>query len=171
MMTIELPYQFDTMALPRNILKGFVAGSTCMILFALAMSFKYGPLAAVPLLMAAALLAWTASKMMTGFPGYAKGTITQDAVIVEPSGYGPLKLQGLAGRYRLDQFTAVRVVYLGPRRNQSYQFADIFLVGFAGTSDICIANERDITAKALAPALAAVLSLPLEQVGLAPFDH
>jgi len=167
-MTIALPYQFDTMALPRNILKGFVAGSACMILFALAMSFKYGPLAAVPLLMAAALLAWISSKMMTAFPGYAKGTITQDEVIVEPSGYGPLKLQGLAGRYPLDRFSAVRVVYLGPGRNQSYFFANIFLIGHAGTADLCIAYERDIKAKDLAPALAASLSLPLESVGLAP---
>jgi hypothetical protein len=36
---------------------------------------------------------------------------------------------------------------------------------------VCVASERDTTAKALAPEIAAAVGLPLEQEGLVPFDH
>jgi hypothetical protein len=64
------------------------------------------------------------------------------------------------------------VIYLGPGRNSGgYLFARVYLVGREGTADVCVAYERDTTAKALAPEIAAALKLPLEQVGLAPFDR
>jgi hypothetical protein len=171
-LAVTLPYAFDTMALPRNILKGFVAGSAFMMLLALAMLIKYGPLAAVPFPLAAVFLAWVARKFLTGFAGIAKGTITQDAVIVEPSALGRIRLPSPAGRYPLGRFKAVRVTYLGPGRTSAgYLYAQIHLVGREGTADVCVALERDTTAKALAPEIAAAVGLRLEQVGLAPFDH
>jgi hypothetical protein len=72
-LTVTLPYEFDTIALRRNILKGFVAGSAFMMLLALAMLIKYGPLAAVPFPLAAVFLAWVARKFLTGFAGSARG--------------------------------------------------------------------------------------------------
>ena len=64
------------------------------------------------------------------------------------------------------------MTYPGPGRNSgSYFFAKVFLVGIEGTADVCVALERDTIAKALAPEIAAALKLPLEQDGLAPFDH
>ena len=47
----------------------------------------------------------------------------------------------------------------------------LFRLGRDGTADVCIASERDTTAKALAPEIAAAVGLPLEQEGLAPLDH
>jgi hypothetical protein len=136
-MAVTLPYQFDTIALPRNILKGFIAGSAFMMLLALAMLIKYGPLAAIPFPLAAVLLAWVARKFLTGFTGVARGTITQDVVVVEPSALGWIRLPGPAGRYPLRRFKAVRVTYLGPGRNSgSYFFAKVFLVGIEGTADV-----------------------------------
>jgi hypothetical protein len=176
-LAVNLPYVFDTIALPRNILKGFIAGSAFMLLLALAMLVKSGPLAAVPLLIASVFLGWVARKfhsgfLMTGFAGSARGTLSRDAVVVEQSALGRIPLPSPAGRHPLSRFKAVRVTYLGPRRNSGgYLFAKIYLVGRENMADVCIAYERDTAAKALAPQIAAAVELPLEQVGLAPFDH
>jgi hypothetical protein len=143
-----------------------------MMLFALAMLIKHGPLAAAPFPLAAVFLAWVARKYLTTFSGIGKGTITHDAVVVEPSALGRIRLPSPARRYPLGRFKAVRVTYLGPGRNGGgYLFAQVYLVGREGTADVCVAHERDTTAKALAPQIAAAVGLPLEQVGLAPFDH
>ncbi len=160
------------MALPRNILKGFLAGSAFMMLLALAMLIKYGALAAVPFLLAAVFLGGVARKYLTSFAGSAKGAITRDGVVVEPSAIGPIHLPSPAGRHPLSRFKAVRITYLGPGRSvQSHLLAQIPLVGREGAGDVCVAYERDTTAKALAPQIAAAVNLPLEQVGLVPFDH
>ena len=171
-MAIALPYEFDTMALPRNILKGFLAGSAFMLLVGVAMSIKYGPLACIPFLIAAALLVWVARKYLTIFGGSARGAITRDGVILEPSALGPIRLPGPAGLHPFSRFKAVRVTYSGPGRStQSHFFARIHLVGRDDTGDVCVAFERDTTAKALAPQIAMAVGLPLEQVGAIPFDH
>lgn len=172
-LAVTLPYDFDTMALPRKILGAFIGGSALMVLFALVMLIKSGPLAATPFPLAAVFLVWVARKSMTTFDGAAKGAINRDAVVIEPSTLGPLRLPGPAGTYRLGQFTAVRVIYNGPvpRAGGSYLFAQVYLIGREGTADICVASERDTNAKVLAPEIAAAVGLPLEQEGLAPFDH
>lgn len=171
-MAIALPYEFDTMALPRNILIGFLAGCAFMVLLAVAMSIKYWPLAATPFLLAALLLGWVARKYLTTFAGSAKGTITRDGVVVEPSALGPIRLPSPVGRHPLGRFKAVRITYLGPGRNtQGTLFARIHFIAREGTGDVCVAYERDTTAKALAPQIAAAVDLPLEQVGSIPFDH
>jgi len=107
------------------------------------------------------------------FDGLAKGAIRRDAVVVEPSAIGPLRIPSPVGTYRLDQFKAVRVSYGGPAPMGSggYYFAKVYLIGREGTADVCVANERDTTAKALAPEIAATVGLPLEQEGLVPFGH
>jgi hypothetical protein len=166
---VALPYEFDTVALPRNILKGIVAAGALMALLALVMFAKYGPLAAVPFTVAICFFAWIGRKYRTTFADYAKGAITQEAVIVEASALGPIRLPTPAGRHPLSLFKAVRVTYLGPNRNSAgYLYAQIHVVG---AKNVCVAYERDTAAKALAPELAAALRLPLEEVGLAPFDH
>ena len=172
-MAVTLPYDFDTMALPRKILSAMVGGSASMVLIALAMLIKNGPLATTPCLLAAFFLAWIARKYMTTFAGLAKGAINRDAVVIGPSALGPLRLPGPVGTYRLGRFKTVRVIYSGPvlRGSGGYLFANIYLIGREGTADVCIASERDTTAKALAPEIAAAVGLPLEQEGLAPFDH
>ncbi len=172
-MAVTLPYDFDTIALPRKILGAMVGGSALMVLFALAMLVKNGPLAAIPLLLAALLLAWVASKYMKTFVGFAKGSINRDAVVIGPSALGPLRIPSPVGTYRLGQFKTVRVIYSGPVPGGSggYLFAQVYLIGREGTADVCVASERDTTAKALAPEIAAAVGLPLEQEGLVPFDH
>jgi hypothetical protein len=161
------------MALPRKILSAMVGGSAFMVFSAVVMLIKNGPLATTPFLLAALFLAWVARKYMTTFAGLGKGAINRDAVVIEPSGLGPLRLPGPVGRYRLDQFKTVRVIYNGPVPGGSggYLFATVYLIGHEGTADVCVASARDTTAKALAPEIAAAVGLPLEQEGLAPFDH
>lgn len=172
-MALGLPYQFDTMKLSMTVLRAMLGGSAFMVFAAVVMLLKSGALAASPCMLAALLLAWVASKYMTTFAGAAKGAINRDAVVIEPSALGPLRLPGPVGTYRLDQFKTVRVIYGGPVPGASsgYLFAQVYLVGRDGTADICVASERDITAKALAPQIAAAARLPLEQEGLVPFDH
>ncbi len=172
-MAVTLPYEFDTMALPRKILGAFVGGSALMALFALVMLFKSGPLAATPFPLAAVFLAWAARKFIRTFSGLAKGAINRDAVVMEPSTLGPLRLPGPVGTFRLGQFKAVRVIYGGPVPGGSggYLFANVYLIGRDGTVDVCVASERDTTAKALASEIAAAVGLPFEREGLVPFDH
>ncbi len=172
-LAVTLPYDFDTMSLPRKILSAMVGGSALMVLFALIMLIKSGPLAATPFPLAALLLAWVARKYMTTFAGLAKGAISRDAVVIEPSALGLLRLPGPVGTHRLGQFKTVRVIYSGPVPGGSggYLFANVYLTGREGTADVCVASERDTTAKALAPEIAAAVGLPLEQEGLVPFDH
>jgi hypothetical protein len=172
-LTLALPYEFDTIRLSRTILSAMLGGSAFMVLLALAMLIKHGPLAASPFPLAALLLAWVARKYMTTFDGLAKGAIQRDAVVVEPSALGPLRLPSPVGTYRPGQFKAVRVIYAGPGPTGSggYLFAKVYLIGRDGTADVCVANERDTTAKALAPEIATAVGLPLEQEGLVPFDH
>ena len=173
-MALTLPYEFDTVKLSMTVLSAMLGGSAFMVFAALVMLMKSGPLAASPCLLAALLLAWVASKYMKSFDGLAKGTIQRDAVVVEPSALGPLPMPSPVGTHRLGQFKAVRVIYGGPvpgTGGGSYLFAKIYLIGREGTADVCVANERDTTAKALAPEIAAAVGLPLEQEGLVPFDH
>jgi hypothetical protein len=172
-LAVTLPYDFDTMALPRKILSVMVGGSALMVFFALVMFIKSGPLAAAPFPLAAVFLAWVARKYITTLAGLANGAINRDAVVIEPSALGPLHLPSPIGTYRLGQFKAVRVIYSGPVPGGSggYFFANVYLIGRDGTADVCIASERDTTAKALAPEIAAAVGLPLEQEGLAPLDH
>jgi hypothetical protein len=170
---VTLPYEFDTQALTRNILTGFIAGSAFILPLALVMLIKHGPLAAVPMTLAAVLLTWVGRKSLTVFRARAKGTITQDAVIIEPNALGRIRLPSSEGRYPLSRFKAVRVTYLGPnlRDGTGGCFAEVYLIDCNGTLDVCVAVERDMTAKVLAPQTAAAVRLPLEQVGAAPFDH
>jgi hypothetical protein len=56
-LAITLPYDFNTIALPRKILGAMVGGSAFMVLVALGMLIKNGPLAASPFPLAALLLA------------------------------------------------------------------------------------------------------------------
>ena len=171
-MAVTLPYEFDTQALTRNILTGFIVGSAFMLLLALVMLVKYGPLAAIPMTLAAVLLFWAGRKSMTVFRTRAKGIITQDAVIIEPNALGRVRLPSSEGRYPLSRFKAVRVTYEGPNRNTAGAlFAEVCLIDWKGTLDVCVAFERDTTAKVLAPQLAAAVRLPLEQIGVPPFDH
>lgn len=172
-MALTLPYEFDTMKLSMTVLSAMLGGSAFMVFAALVMLMKSGPLAASPCMLAALLLAWVASKYMTTFAGLAKGAIQSDAVVVEPSAIGPLRIPSPVGTYRLGQFKAVRVIYGGPVPGSGggYLFAKVYLIGREGTADVCVANERDTTAKALAPEIAAAVGLPLEQEGLVPFDH
>ena len=172
-MALTLPYEFDTMKLSMTVLSAMLGGSAFMMFAALVMLMKSGPLAASPCLLAALLLAWVASKYMKTFDGLARGSIQRDAVVVEPSAIGPLRIPSPVGTYRPGQFKAVRVIYAGPGPAGSggYYFAKIYLIGSEGTADVCVANERDTTAKALAPEIAAAVGLALEQEGLVPFGH
>ena len=54
-----------------------------MMLLALAMLIKYGPLAAIPFPLAAVLVAWFARKFLTGFTGVAKKKEKTDRFIFQ----------------------------------------------------------------------------------------
>jgi hypothetical protein len=172
-LALGLPYEFDTMKLSMTVLRAMLGGSAFMVFAAVVMLLKSGALAASPCMLAALLLAWVASNYTKTFDGLAQGAIRRDAVVVEPSALGPLRIPSPVGTYRLGQFKAVRVIYGGPAPIGSggYYFAKVYLIGREGIADVCVAYERDTTAKALAPEIAAAVGLPLEQEGLVPFDH
>src|SRR5258708_1302985 len=155
------------MPLPRKILTGMMGGSALMVLFALVMLIKGGPLAAVPLPLAALLLAWVARKYTTTFAGFARGAINGHAVVIEPSALGPLRLPGPVGTYRLDEFKAVRVIYSGPvpRGSGGYLFANVYLIGRGSIVDVCGSSQRDPTAKGPAPRNATARRPPPAQEG------
>ena len=166
---VSLPYDFDSVTLNRNILKGFLGGAAVLFaLVLLALTVKHSLAAAAHLLICGTILGFVGHKFATVAEG-AKGTITRDEVVVEPSAFYGIPLRSPAGRFPLQRFRAVRVEYLGPRaQGTSFLFARIWLIGHEGTPDVSLAMERDTTAKTLAPEIAAAVGLPLEQVGVAP---
>jgi hypothetical protein len=98
-----------------------------------------------------------------------RGTITADAVVVQPGRLYGIRLAGPAGRFPLRQFAAVRVERIpAPVDVQGRSHERVCLVGRDGTPDILIARTAFDTGRTLGEEMARVLALPYEE-RLAPY--
>jgi hypothetical protein len=168
-MATTLPYQFDTSRVVKQIMGGVLG-----VLLALLVGILYSLLvshstaAAIQLLLIAAIATYFGRLFLRNLT-VSIGTITADAVAVQPVRLFGIRLAGPAGRFPIGHFAAVRVervrtpsivdgmiVQGGPHERVS-------LVGRAGTPDILVARTSDDAGRAMGNELAATLKLPYQE--------
>ncbi len=108
-MAITLPYEFDTSGFVKLILRG-VLGLLLLVLVGILYSLlvTQSIAAAIQLSLVAAVATYFGRLFFRNLTG-SLGTITADAVVVQPSRLYGVRLPGPAGRFPISQFQAVRV--------------------------------------------------------------
>jgi hypothetical protein len=163
-MMVTLPYRFDTSGVVKTILSGML-GLLLVVLLGILYSLlvTHDRVAALALLIAATMLTYFARQFFKNLTG-SLGTITADAVIVEPVWLLGIRLAGPAGRFPITSFQTVRVdrisssvnVEVGPHER-------VCLVGKNGVPDILIARSDWEAGRTMGTQVAAVLGLPYEE--------
>jgi hypothetical protein len=172
-MAITLPYEFDTSAAVKLILRGLVALLVVVlvgILYSLLISRSTA--AAVQLLICAAIITYFARVFFTNLIG-SVGTITSDRIVVDSPHVAGFRLAGPSGSFSVRQFEAVRVERVTnpigiPLETQIGPHERVSLVGRQGTPDILVARTDDDEGRTLGNELAAALKLPYQE-RLAPY--
>ncbi|MFL5403860.1 MAG: hypothetical protein ACJ8BF_13695 [Gemmatimonadales bacterium] len=164
-MPIVLPYEFDTSGVVKVILRGTAAVLLVVLLgIGYSLLVSHDHIAAVQLLLIAAIAGYFARLLHRNLTGTV-GTISSDAIVVEPVELFGIRLAGPAGRFPIGRFDAVRVDCIThpvsiPLETQIRPHERVYLVGKEGTPDILIARtDRDV-GRLLGRELAAGLSLP-----------
>jgi hypothetical protein len=167
-MAITLPYQFDTSGVVKLILRG-VLGLLLVVLLGILYSLlvSHSSAAAIQLLLIAALITYFGSLFQKNLTGVL-GTITADAVVVQPGQLIGIRLAGPAGRFPISRFQAVLVERIPnpigiPIETQIQPHERVCLVGKDGTPDILIARTHRDAGRTLGNELAAALKLPFQE--------
>ena len=163
-MAIALPYEFDTSGVVKVILRG-VLGLLFVVLAGILYSLliSHSIAAAIQLLLVAALAAYFGSLFLRNLTG-SLGTITADAVVVQPGRFYGIRLAGPAGRFPISRFQAVRVERItNPTGMQIGPHERVCLLGKTGTPEILIARTDRDAGRTLGTDLAAALKLPYQE--------
>lgn len=164
-MALTLPHQFDTSGVVKLILRGVVGLLLIVflgILYSLIVSHSIA--ATIQLLVVAAVATYFGTLFLRNLTG-SLGTITADAIVVQPGELFGLRLASPAGRFPISQFQAVRVdrIRTPAIDVQGRPHERVCLVGKQGTPDILIARtDRDV-GRTLGNELATVLRLPYQE--------
>ncbi|HZE59183.1 MAG TPA: hypothetical protein VE085_01355 [Burkholderiales bacterium] len=161
---MTLPYEFDTTGVVKVILRGVLGLLALVILPGIFYSLfvSHSTAAAVQLLLIGGVVAIFGRVFFRNLIG-SQGTITPDAVVVQPSTLYGIRLAGPAGTFPMQQFEAVRVERIfGPLRTaQAPRWHErVSLKGKGGAPDILIARTALNAGVPLGHELAMVLSLP-----------
>jgi hypothetical protein len=166
-MTITLPYQFDSTRVVKLILRGVLGllGIVVVpgILYSLFISHSVA--AAIQLLLVGAFITWFGAVVFKKLTA-SVGTITAEAVVLQPARVFGIQLPGRSGRFPMRQFTSVRVERIfGPlgTAQAPHWHERIYLVGSAGTPDILIARTELEAGIPLGRELASTLGLPYQE--------
>ena len=169
-MAITLPYEFDTGAVVKVILRG-VLGILVVLLVGIFYSLlvSHSTAVIVQLLLIAAIATYFGRLFLRNLTG-SLGTITADAVVVQPGRLYGLRLAGPTGRFPISQFQAVRVerIRTPPIDVQGGPHERVSLVGRKGTPDILIARTALDAGRTVGNDLATALKLPYQE-HLAPY--
>ena len=164
-MAIALPYEFDTSGVVKQIMGG-VLGLLLIVLVGILYSLliSHSTAATIQLLLIAAIATYFGRIFLRNLPG-SLGTITADAVVVQPGELLGIRLAGAAGRFPISQFQAVRVERVPnpigiPIDIQIKPHERVYLVGKMGTPDILIARTHLDAGRTLGNELATALKLP-----------
>ena len=163
-MAIALPYEFDTSGVVKVILRG-VLGLLFVVLAGILYSLliSHSIAAAIQLLLVAALAAYFGSLFLRNLTG-SLGTITADAVVVQPGRFYGIRLAGPAGRFPISRFQAVRVERItNPTGVQIGPHERVCLVGKMGTPEILIARTDRDAGRAMGYELATALKIPYQE--------
>lgn len=163
-MAVSLPYQFDTSDTPKVILRGVLG----LLLLVIVPGILYSlltdhPAAGLQLLLIGGLTIYFGYRFLGGLEA-SRGTVTADAVVVEPGTLYGIRLSGPAGRFPVQQFKAVRVQCItAPFRAQGRSHERVLLAGRDGTPDILIARTALGAGRSLGRELAAALGLTYDE--------
>jgi hypothetical protein len=167
-MAIMLPYDFDTSRVVKQIMGG-VLGLLLVILVGVFYSLlvSHSTVATIQLLLIAAIATYFGRLFLRNLTG-SVGTITADAVVVQPGELAGIRLTGPAGRFPISQFQAVRVERVPnpigiPIETQIRPHERVFLVGGDSTPDILIARTHLDAGRIVGNELATALKLPYQE--------
>jgi hypothetical protein len=164
-MAVTLPYEFDTSGIVKVILRGVLGLLFVVvvpgIIYSLFISHRTA--AAIQLLLIAAIIMYFGRLFLRNLVG-SRGTITADAVEVQPGRLYGIRFAGPAGRFPMQQFAGVRVERISaPIGVQGRAHERVSLVGKDRTPDILIARTALDTGRTLGEEIARVLNLPYEE--------
>jgi hypothetical protein len=164
-MAITLPYEFDTSRVVKQIMGG-VLGLLLVLLLGVFYSLlvSHSTAATIQLLLIAAVAAYFGRIFLRNLTG-SVGTITTDAVMVQPGELLGIRLTGPAGRFPISQFQAVRVERVPnpigiPIETQIRPHERVYLLGKQGTPDILIARTHLDAGRIVGNELATAMNLP-----------
>jgi hypothetical protein len=167
-MAITLPYEFDTSGVVKQIMGG-VLGLLLIVLVGILYSLliSHSAAATVQLLLIAGIAAYFGRIFLRNLPG-SLGTITADAVVVQPGELLGIRLAGAEGRFPISQFQAVRVERVPnpigiPIETQIRPHERVLLVGRTGTPDILIARTHLDAGRTVGNELATALKLSYQE--------
>jgi hypothetical protein len=170
---ITLPYDFDTSATVKLIMRGFV-GLLAVVLVGILYSLlvSRSQAAALQLTLSAAVLIYFGHLFRKHLIG-VQGTISIDSVSVQPGKVCGVRLAGPLGKFPVGRFAAIRVERVTnplsmPLETQIGPHERVSLIGKEGTPDILIARTSDDAGRRLGSELAAALMLPYNEQ-LAPY--
>ena len=161
---ITLPYQFDTSGVVKLILRG-VLGLLLVVLVGILYSLLVSQsiAAAIQLLLVTAVATYFGSLFLKNLTG-SLGTITADAVVVQPGLLYGFRLAGPAGRFPIIQFQAVRVERIRTTIDvPGRPHERVYLAGKDGTPDILIARTALDAGRTVGNELASALKLPYQE--------
>jgi hypothetical protein len=165
---IALPYEFDTSGVVKLILRGAL-GLLVVVLLGIFYSLliSHSTAAAIQLLLILAIATYLGSLFLRNLPG-SVGTITADAVVVQPGRLFGIRLASPAGRFPISQFQAVRVERVPnpigiPIETQIRPHERVYLVGKNGTLDILVARTHHDAGREVGNELANVLRLQYQE--------
>jgi hypothetical protein len=165
-MAIILPYQFDTSGVVKVILRGAL-GLLLVVLLGILYSLfiSHSTPAAIQLLLTAGVATYFGRLFLRNLTA-SVGSISTDAVVVEPAQLYGIRLAGPSGRFPMGQFQGVLVernpnpigigIQIGP-------YERVCLLGVQGTPDILIARTDRDAGRTLGNELATVLRLPYQE--------
>jgi hypothetical protein len=164
-MAITLPYEFDTSGVVKQIMGGVLALLVVVlagILYSLLISHSIA--ATIQLLLIAGITTYFGRLFLRNLPG-SLGTITADAVVVQPGELLGIRLTSPAGRFPISQFQAVRVERIPnpigiPIETQIRPHERVYLVGKKGTPDILVARTHLDAGRIVGNELATAMKLP-----------
>ena len=145
-MRLTLPYQFDTTGVVKVILRGVLGLLVIVIVPGILYSLfvTQSAAAAIALSVVGAGVAFLGRVFLTHLSG-AAGTITAEAVVLQPARLYGLRLWSPSGRFPPARFTAVRVERSFGPIDTAYapQWHErVWLVGAAGTPDLLIGRTE-----------------------------
>ena len=164
---ITLPYRFDTSSVWHTIIKGALGLNALLIaFFTFAALARQWPMALG--LVVCEFIVLTVTRLVWRLQEGSVGTLWSDRVEVESDVLFGLPLPGPKGRYALDRFATIRVEFRpGPTQPgvQGGPNEIVWLMGKANTPKIALARTDNGAGRAVGLQFAALLKLPVEEVG------
>jgi hypothetical protein len=166
---LTLPYRFDTSSVWHTILKG-AFGLNVVLICGLVFSVFARPWPHILGLAVIELAVFAFTRVFVRHQEGSMGTLTADAVDVEPNTVLGITLPGPRGTYTLDRFLAVRVEFRSApitldAATSGGPHEIVWLVGRPGTPDVAVARTDDGVGRNVGQELGALLKLPVEEVG------